>query len=226
MPDKVRNTREIILDRIRIANGDGPATTFAPSPINEWRSLPREYRRAGTLDKAARTALFAERLEEYNAGVFHSDEAELKTTISSILRERGKKTILVPDGFQKEWIPEDVRVIDEHNSDEKDIEAAPATDTENVITTCIVAIAATGTVVLQHGAGEGMRLLSLLPDYHLCIVREKQIVETVPEAFDALAATATQPTTFISGPSATADIEMTRIKGVHGPRFLDVVIVK
>jgi len=88
-----------------------------------------------------------------------------------------------------------------------------------------VAIALTGTIVLQNVPGQGPRKLSLIPDYHLCVVYENQIVETVSEAFHRLAATSTLPTTFISGPSATADIEMTRIKGVHGPRFLDVIIV-
>jgi L-lactate dehydrogenase complex protein LldG len=89
-----------------------------------------------------------------------------------------------------------------------------------------VAIAETGTLVLQNVPGQGRRILSLVPDYHLCVVLASQIVATVPEAFARLAATSTLPTTFISGPSATADIEMTRIKGVHGPRFLDVVIVE
>ncbi len=96
---------------------------------------------------------------------------------------------------------------------------------DGLISGCTVAIALTGTIVLQNVPGQGPRKLSLIPDYHLCVVFAEQIVETVPEAFDKLAATATLPTTLISGPSATADIEMTRIKGVHGPRFLEVLIV-
>ena len=96
---------------------------------------------------------------------------------------------------------------------------------DGLISGCTVAIALTGTIVLQNAPAQGPRKLSLIPDYHLCVVFADQIVETVPEAFDRLAATATLPTTFISGPSATADIEMTRIKGVHGPRFLEVLIV-
>jgi L-lactate dehydrogenase complex protein LldG len=221
MASNGRKSREAVLERIRAANGDGPSSTFLPSPEAEWQGLPREYERRGQLDAAARTELFADRMADYNAGVYYTDEDGLRAMIASVLRERGKKTLVVPSGFPAEWVTEDVRVIEE-----KDFDTATVDDTENVITTCTVAIAATGTVVLQHGEGQGARRLSLLPDYHLCVVREGQIVETVPEAMDVLAENSTRPTTTISGPSATADIEMTRIKGVHGPRFLDVVIVK
>ena len=95
---------------------------------------------------------------------------------------------------------------------------------DGVMTESTLAIAETGTIVLQSVAGQGRRAATLVPDYHLCLVRAADVVETVPEAMDALQATAMLATTFISGPSATADIEMTRIKGVHGPRFLDVIL--
>lgn len=221
MPNGGRKTREVVLERIRLANGVGPATTFAATPEMERERLPREYERRGSLDAEARTRLFAERMVDYNAGVEYTDEAGLRAMIASILRERGKRMIVVPAGFPREWLTEHVTLIEE-----KDFDAASVVETENVITTCTVAIAATGTVALQHGAGEGARRLTLLPDYHLCVVREGQIVETVPEAMAVLGKNPTRPTTTISGPSATADIEMTRIKGVHGPRFLDVVIVR
>jgi L-lactate dehydrogenase complex protein LldG len=97
---------------------------------------------------------------------------------------------------------------------------------EGILTACSVAIAETGSIVLQNADGQGPRVLSLVPDYHLCVVFADQVVATVPEAFARLAATSTLPTTFISGPSATADIEMTRIKGVHGPRFVDIILVE
>ena len=96
---------------------------------------------------------------------------------------------------------------------------------EGVLTESTLAIAETGTIVLQTVAGQGRRAVSLIPDYHLCLVRASSVVATVPEAMDALAVRLVFGTTFISGPSATADIEMTRIKGVHGPRFLDVILV-
>jgi L-lactate dehydrogenase complex protein LldG len=97
---------------------------------------------------------------------------------------------------------------------------------EGVVTSSTVAIAETGTIVLQVGPGQGRRAITLIPDYHLCVVRAEDVVETVPEAMSWLAPTSTLATTFISGPSATADIEMTRIRGVHGPRFLDVIVVE
>jgi L-lactate dehydrogenase complex protein LldG len=96
---------------------------------------------------------------------------------------------------------------------------------EGVMTGSTVAIAETGTIVLQNVPGQGRRAPTLIPDYHLCVVRGKDVVETVAEAMERLAATTSLATTFVSGPSATADIEMTRIKGVHGPRFLDVILV-
>jgi L-lactate dehydrogenase complex protein LldG len=96
---------------------------------------------------------------------------------------------------------------------------------EGVVTGSTVAIAETGTIILQNVPGQGRRLATLVPDYHLCVVRTADVVETVSEAMARLAPTAKLATTFFSGPSATADIEMTRVKGVHGPRFLDVVLV-
>jgi L-lactate dehydrogenase complex protein LldG len=104
-------------------------------------------------------------------------------------------------------------------------EALDAAD--GVLTSCAVAIAQTGTIVLDGGAGQGRRAITLIPDYHLCVVRESQIVELVPEAMAQLepAARAGRPITFISGPSATSDIELHRIEGVHGPRTLDVIVV-
>ena len=118
----------------------------------------------------------------------------------------------LPDGFA--FQPESDASVDDLNH------------CDGIVTLCTVAIASTGTIVLTHGPGEGARRLTLLPDRHLCIVRADHIVETMPEAFDRLAPFATHPLTFISGPSATADIEMTRIRGVHGPRFLDVALVR
>jgi len=94
-----------------------------------------------------------------------------------------------------------------------------------VLTSATLAIAETGTIVLQDAPGQGRRAITLLPDYHLCVVRAETLVQTVPEAMRALESTAALATTFFSGPSATADIEMTRIKGVHGPRFVDVILI-
>ena len=94
-----------------------------------------------------------------------------------------------------------------------------------VLTGCALAVAQTGTVVLDGGAKQGRRTLSLLPDLHLCVIFEHQIVGTVPEAVAALEGRSTHPLTFISGPSATSDIELSRVEGVHGPRTLDLILV-
>jgi len=126
----------------------------------------------------------------------------------------------IPAGLPVGWLPqgfvfEDATGMDAHEMDK----------TQGILTGCTVAIAETGSIVLQNAAAQGPRILTLVPDYHLCVVFTSQIVVTVPEAFDRIETTSALPTTFISGPSATADIEMTRIKGVHGPRFLDVLLV-
>ena len=137
-----------------------------------------------------------------------------------MLAERGAKRMVVPRGLPAEWLPGGFEfVVDDGLS------AAELDRVDGVITGATLAIAETGTVVLQNVAGQGRRAATLVPDYHLCVVRVEDVVETVPEAFGRLQATAGLATTFVSGPSATADIEMTRIKGVHGPRFLDVILV-
>ncbi len=128
--------------------------------------------------------------------------------------------MLVPAGFPEGWLPDGFA----YRRDEE-LAAAELDACSGVVTTCTLGIAETGTIVLQSVPGQGRRALSLVPDYHLCVVQAELVLATVPEAMAALRATASLPTTFISGPSATADIEMTRIKGVHGPRFLDAILV-
>jgi L-lactate dehydrogenase complex protein LldG len=128
--------------------------------------------------------------------------------------------MVVPAGMAAGWLPGGGEfVVDE------DLAATELDVVDGVMTGATLAIAETGTVVLQNVAGQGRRAVTLVPDYHLCVVRMEDVVATVPEAMERLQATADVATTFVSGPSATADIEMTRIKGVHGPRFLDVILV-
>ena len=129
--------------------------------------------------------------------------------------------MVVPAGLAPEWLPGGVEfVVDEGLS------AGELNGFDGVMTGATLAIAETGTVVLQNVAGQGRRAVTLVPDYHLCLVRVDDVVETVPEAMARLQETAGLATTFVSGPSATADIEMTRIKGVHGPRSLDVILIQ
>jgi L-lactate dehydrogenase complex protein LldG len=129
--------------------------------------------------------------------------------------------MVIPAGLPAEWLPSGFEFVVDTG-----LSAVELDGFEGVMTGSTMAIAETGTVVLQNVVGQGRRALTLVPDYHLCVVRVEDVVETVPEAMERLAGTAEVATTFFSGPSATADIEMTRIKGVHGPRFLDVIVVE
>jgi L-lactate dehydrogenase complex protein LldG len=209
--------RDIVLKNIRTALG----STHQISPESEFAAIQRTYQQTGILDADARRKMFIERLHEYDAHVAETSTAELGATIASILQLRKQSGVVVADGYPNQALPEGFNFRWES---EVDIEQLGRAD--GIITRCFAAIAFTGSIVLRHGPGEGARKFTLLPDRHLCVVREDQLVETVPEAFAQLAPYATSPITFISGPSATADIEMTRIRGVHGPRFLDVVFVR
>ena len=146
--------------------------------------------------------------------------AELPGLIGRILTERGKTNIAIPAGFPAAYLPPTQTFTEDTRRGIAQVDAC-----QGVLTTATLAIALTGTIVLQDAPGQGRRAVTLLPDYHLCLVNIADIVETVPEAMTLLAPTARLATTFFSGPSATADIEMTRIKGVHGPRFVDVILV-
>jgi L-lactate dehydrogenase complex protein LldG len=138
------------------------------------------------------------------------------------LRRRGRNTIVLPIDFPAELEPHGLQLL--HDEDLSNDRIANA---DGVLTLCAAAIAETGTIVLDHGAGQGRRALTLLPDYHLCLVEAARIVGVVPEAVTRTEAAvkAGRPLTFISGPSATSDIELNRVEGVHGPRTLDVLIL-
>jgi L-lactate dehydrogenase complex protein LldG len=210
----VTTSREAILGRIR------PAATQVQDAGRDYSAVPRSYITSGGTDKDARLRLFVERLHEYDARIYNASPDAIADTISAVLAQRGKQRLAIPAGLPARWLPAGFEFVP------ADRLSAPELDRfDGVVTGCTLGIALTGSLVLQNAAAQGPRALSLVPDYHLCVVFADQVVGTVPEAFERLAATADLPTTFISGPSATADIEMTRIKGVHGPRFLDVLIV-
>jgi L-lactate dehydrogenase complex protein LldG len=211
------DARDAILERIRTGLRDVAPTDIAA----EYAAIPRTYIRAGQLDLEARLHLLKERLRDYDTNVVETDAVSLPRTIAEVLRSHEQKNVIAADELPQEFLPPNFPFISERNASVDTLNAC-----DGIVTACSVAIAFTGTIVLTHGPGEGARRLTLVPDRHLCIVRAEQVVETVPEAIDRLASFATHPLTFISGPSATADIEMTRIRGVHGPRFLDVVLVQ
>ena len=209
-------SKEEILRRIRAANGVPSTDKTARS---RWEAIPRRYKRSGTQPLHRVLELLEDRLRDYDAMVFHCEGQYLASCVAQRLTERSKRRIVVPVGVPVEWLPEGFEFV----VDEK-LAATDLDMVEGVLTGASIAIAETGTVVLQNVPGQGRRAISLVPDYHLCVVCADDVVETVPEAFKRLQNTAGLATTFISGPSATADIEMTRIKGVHGPRVLDVIL--
>lgn len=162
--------------------------------------------------------LAAERIADYRATVHRVPAAELVERIRTVLADRVAHHMLAPAGLPPEWLVDGVTWL----VDEPPLSITELDQAGGVLTGCALVIAETGTIVLDAGPDQGRRALTLIPDYHLCVVRADQIVGTVPAAIARL--DPTRPTTFISGPSATSDIEFNRVEGVHGPRTLDVVI--
>ncbi|MGW5748057.1 LutC/YkgG family protein [Amycolatopsis sp. NPDC003861] len=190
------SAREEILAAVRGALRDTDRTEAV---------VPRGYRSA-----VADVALFAERVADYRATLTRCTAAELPDALRAALGPARK--VLVPEGF-----PVDI------GSSPPVASTAGPVGFDAVVTTAALGIATTGTIVLDHGPGQGRRALSLLPDVHVCVLRAEQIVPGVPEAVAAL--DPARPQTWISGPSATSDIELTRVEGVHGPRSLHVIVV-
>ena len=209
--------RTEILRRIRVATG--PAVDRATIEA-EWNGIERAYKHVTSIDQEGRLHQLEDRLLDYDAGVYRSTRDGIRALVEKILGERGKRTMAVPSGIRAEWLPASVTFVEDTRGDVSSINRC-----EGVLTSATLAIAETGTIVLQDAPGQGRRAVTLLPDYHLCLVQAANIVQTVPEAIALFQPTAHLATTFFSGPSATADIEMTRIKGVHGPRFVDVILI-
>lgn len=215
------NGKQIILKRIRKALQEVPSDEN-PDDVH----VLREYRQKGTLGKEERVALFAERVGEYKATVSRIQKDALAQSISDACSREKVKRIVVPSGIPGEWIPGFVEVVPDTPNSLLSHQQLDSSD--GVITTCASAVAETGTIILDAGEGQGRRALTLVPDYHLCVVYEDQIVELVSEGFAKFEETVKQkgaPITLISGPSATSDIELSRVEGVHGPRRLEVLIV-
>jgi L-lactate dehydrogenase complex protein LldG len=177
------------------------------------------YRTHGELAGAALLDLLAERLTDYRALVRRASAAELAAEVSEALTQRGARTVVVPPGFGVP-LPDFAAV-----TVDRGLTAAELDGFDAVVTRAAVAIAETGTIVLDGAPDQGRRAISLVPDYHLCIVAADQVVHLVPEAVEWLADAVSQPLTWISGPSATSDIELERVEGVHGPRTLEVILV-
>lgn len=202
------NAREAILNRIREAN--------AAAPMSEYLAIERNYQQTASLDRQTILKTFIDHLHEYDARIFEAKADTLAAAIADVMKSNNQKSAIVANDFPEQNLPLGFSRQRESESTTDQLNTA-----KGAIAGCEVAIAHTGTIILK-----GSRRLTLLPDRFLCVVYENQIVETVPEAIAALEQYKTEPLTFVSGPSATADIEMTRIRGVHGPRSLDVVLVR
>lgn len=215
------SAKEEMLQRIKSALRNVPSDE-TPDDI----TVDRGYYQKGELSKSERIDLFVERAGEYKATVKRVKIGEIKNHIAEACNRQNAKEIAVPEGFDKSWLPDNIRP---HFDDPKEPLSHEELDqVDGVISTCALAVAQTGTIILDAGAGQGRRVLSLLPDYHLCIVMEDQIVELIPEGFEHFNSIIKKdgpPITFISGPSATSDIELSRVEGVHGPRRLDILVV-
>ncbi len=207
------SARSEILGRIRSALSDVPTDEPADQDI------PRTYRRTSGLDHEGVLELFVETVADYRATVHRVEPAGRAEAIAEILAKRALRRIAVPADLPTDWLPDGIgRVIDTGTLTSADLDAV-----DGALTTAAVGIANTGTLILDASAGQGRRLLSLVPDYHLCVIPAERIVGSVPEAVQRL--DPTRPITLISGPSATSDIELNRVEGVHGPRTLDVLVV-
>jgi L-lactate dehydrogenase complex protein LldG len=229
----VSDARAEVLGRIRRALAGGaagaPAPTAAPASHGP---APLSSQAPGALRDGAPPPVpvslperFAERVEDYRARVHTASPDTVADLVAGICETLGAARLAVPDGFPPAWVPGSVEAAAIGPVGPDEIAALDGVD--GVLTTCALAIAETGTLVLDAGPGQGPRAASLLPDLHVCVVRAEQVVAGVDEAVAALrpAAGERRPLTWISGPSATSDIELDRVEGVHGPRRLEVVLV-
>jgi L-lactate dehydrogenase complex protein LldG len=217
----VNPARAEMLGRIRAATLDVPAGEPAA-----WAG-PVAYERALDLDRAGLVDLFAERVADYRARVLRcaGDDGAIAATLAAAAADQGARQVVAPHDVPRAWLADDAveAVLDEPDRP-LGLEALDVAD--GVVTASALGIAQTGTIVLDAGPGQGRRALTLVPDLHICVVRAADVVGTVPEAFDRLveAAREGRPITFVSGPSATSDIELNRVEGVHGPRRLVVLL--
>ncbi|MFC8665121.1 lactate utilization protein C [Streptomyces sp. NPDC057199] len=211
------SSRDLILARVRRALADVPRDDTPYDQAFE-RGYLREH---GDRSVEQTVELLAENLADYRAQVHRCDADGLAATIAGLLAERGSTSVVVPTGLDPEWLAATAvtRVPDRLAGTPDELDRV-----DSVVTACAVAIAETGTIVLDGGPDQGRRRITLVPDHHICVVRvPAQVVSSVPQGLERL--DPARPLTWISGPSATSDIELDRVEGVHGPRTLEVVLV-
>lgn len=211
------SSRERILGRVRRALAD---VGQDERPYDQ--AVARDYlREHGERSVEQTVDLLAENLADYRAIVHRCTADDLPATIAGMLAARGAKTVAVPPGLDPGWLAasDAERIPDRAENTPHQLDQV-----DSVVTACAVAVAETGTIVLDGGPDQGRRRITLVPDHHICVVRvPEQVVSSVPQALERL--DPARPLTWISGPSATSDIELDRVEGVHGPRTLEVVLV-
>jgi len=218
------DSKTVILKRIQ--NALGRSTSVESDPGDE--NLTRDYNQKSTLHAKERIQLFVERVNEYKAEVEEISASSISNKISDLCDKSGIKTLIVPAGLNEHWFTEispDIKLL----NDDPPLTKEELNNSDAVLTSCFLGVAQTGTIILDAGPGQGRRALTLLPDYHICVINASQIVGIFPEAVKKLDETVKitgRPITMISGPSATSDIELNRVEGVHGPRKLHVFLVR
>jgi L-lactate dehydrogenase complex protein LldG len=208
------SARDEILARVARALADVP-----PDERGEDVGVSRGYQEhepEGTLE------LFVDRLRDYGAAVRLVGADDIALAAAEACGARGVISLVVPADLPSAWLPAGVETVTDDGLTPRELDRSGA-----AMTGCALAIAETGTIVFDAGEGQGRRVLSLVPDIHVCVVRDEQVVDGVPAALRRLAEgmrASRRPVTLVSGPSATSDIELSRVEGVHGPRQLEVIV--
>ena len=202
------SARDDVLARVRAALADVPRDEDPLAPA---------YRAPASVSGDV-VALFVERVGDYRATVRAA--GDVAATVERVCAQHDARRLGIPRDLPAQWRPGSVALVADDGLAARDLDAL-----DGALTGCALAIAETGTILLDGGERSGRRALTLVPDLHLCVVRRSQVVATVPDAIDALAG-ARGPFTFVSGPSATSDIELDRVEGVHGPRRLEVLLTE
>jgi L-lactate dehydrogenase complex protein LldG len=234
------SARDEVLARVRAALGSPDG---GPGP-----QIPRRYRVRPGPSPSDLVELLTQRLRDYGCAVHLVPPTGLMAAISAAIASRGARRVVVPPGLDLPGLhppgrdpsgaqppgrdpsgphlpgPVLARLAGAEIIVDDGLSPADLDQVDGVITGAALAVAETGTIVLDHSPGQGRRALTLIPDYHLCLLRAGQVVAGVPEAVARL--DPARPQTWISGPSATSDIEFRRVEGVHGPRSLEVIVVQ
>jgi L-lactate dehydrogenase complex protein LldG len=220
------SSKEKILNRIRTALGKSSGNEDKGSVSPE---IVRKYNQKGPLDGEEMLRQFTVRVSEYRAAAEWVDENHVGKKIAEICEKEGVKKLVVPPGLEESWVKSAKSSVDLLYDSPEQLSKGELNNSDAVLTGCFLGVAQTGTIILNAGPGQGRRALTLLPDFHICVVKQEQVVGMIPEAIrqlEEIVKKSGRPITFISGPSATSDIELDRVEGVHGPRKLHVLIVK